>query len=160
MKKLIALLLALMMVFSLVACGGEDVADDVDTGDDAAVSDDVDTGDTDAEGTGITDNNGNEVTADTIAALTEAYNNIAVTYNDLATAANENGWMGDEQTAAEFDALANTLGFVGAGLTEDLALLDGTDFVKLIDMLENELPAALVEMERVYQPYEGDAPEK
>ncbi len=159
MKKLIALLLALMMVFSLVACG-EDAADDADVGDDAAVSDDVGTDDTDAEGTGITDNNGEEVTADTIAALTEAYNNIAVTYNDLATAANDNGWMADEQTAAEFEALSNTLGFVGAGLTEDLTMLDGTDFVALIDMLENELPAALVELERVYQPFEGDAPEK
>lgn len=152
MKKLIALLLALVMVFSLVACG-EDVADDADTGDDAAMTD---TDDTYAEGTGITDNNGEEVTADTIAALTEAYNSIAVTYNDLATAANENGWMADAQTAAEFEALSTTLGFVGTGLTEDLTMLDGTDFVTLIDMLENELPTALVELERVYQPYEGD----
>lgn len=134
MKKVLALLLAVMMVVCFAACGGE--------GDTTSV--------------GIVDSNGNDVTTETIDALTEAYNAIAVPYNDIATMANENGWAADEQTLAELDAMSTTLGFVGAGLTEDITMLDGTDFDALIDMLENEVPEALdILSERVSVPYEG-----
>ena len=88
--------------------------------------------------------------------LTAAYNNVAVPYNEIATAVNENGWMNDEQTAAEMKALSDTLGFIGKGLTEDISLLDGSDFDALIDYLENEFPPALEELsERVSVPYEA-----
>lgn len=148
MKKLLALLLAMMMVACLAACGDtEEPAED--TGSDAQLTEP-------AESVTITDNNGVEVTEDTIAALTEAYNAVAVPYNEIATAANENGWMADEQTAAEIEALNETLGFVGAALTEDLTMLEGTDFEALISILTDELAPALTELtERVSVPYEG-----
>ena len=91
-----------------------------------------------------------------LADLTAAYNNVAVPYNEIATAVNENGWMNDEQTATEMKALSDTLGFIGKGLTEDISLLDGSDFDALIDYLENEFPPALEELsERVSVPYEA-----
>ena len=47
-------------------------------------------------------------------------------------------------------------GFIGKGLTEDISLLDGSDFDALIDYLENEFPPALEELsERVSVPYEA-----
>lgn len=47
-------------------------------------------------------------------------------------------------------------GFLGKGLTEDISLLDGSDFDALIDYLENEFPPALEELsERVSVPYEA-----
>ena len=81
---------------------------------------------------------------------------MAVPYNEIATAVNENGWMKDEQTAAEMKALSDTLGFIGKGLTEDISLLDGSDFDALIDYLKNEFPPAMEELrERVSVPYEA-----
>lgn len=151
MKKLFALLLALVMVLSLAACGDEEVVDDV-TGGDSEVSDTVDPEGGDA--VVVTDNNGEEVSQETIDALTTAYNAIAVPFNEIATAANENGWTADAQTAAELEALSQTLGFVGAALTEDITMLDGTDFTALITKLEEEVPTALeILSERVSVPY-------
>lgn len=158
MKKLLALLLAMMMVMSLAACGGSDDTVDSDPVDDEEISEPVDETGEDAEdaATGLTDNNGNEVTQETIAALTEAYNAIAIPYNEIIMAVNENGWMADEQTAAEVDAVSNTLGFIGTALTEDLSMLDGTDFEALINSLETEFPEVLdILSERVTVPYEG-----
>lgn len=161
MKKLLALLLAMMMVMSLAACGGSDDTVDSDPVDDEEISEPVDENGEDAEdaedaATGLTDNNGNEVTQETIAALTEAYNAIAIPYNEIIMAVNENGWMADEQTAAEVDAVSNTLGFIGTALTEDLSMLDGTDFEALINSLETEFPEVLdILSERVTVPYEG-----
>lgn len=148
MKKLFALLLAMMMVACLAACGDtEEPADD--TGSDSQLTEP-------AESVTILDSNGNEVSEETIQELTEAYNAVAVPYNEIATAANENGWMADEQTAAEIEALNETLGFIGAGLTEDLTMLEGTDFEELISLLTNDLAPALDELtERVSVPYEG-----
>lgn len=158
MKKLLALLLAMMMVMSLAACGGSDDTVDSDPVDDEEISEPVDETGEDAEdaATGLTDNNGNEVTQETINALTEAYNAIAIPYNEIIMAVNENGWMADEQTAAEVDAVSNTLGFIGTALTEDLSMLDGTDFEALINSLETEFPEVLdILSERVTVPYEG-----
>lgn len=152
MKKLLALLLALMMALSLAACGDTDDVDGADLPDDE-LSDTLDDSGDDAA-TGLTDNNGNEVTQATIDELTEAYNAIAVQFNEIAMTINENGWMEDEQTAAEANAISTTMGFVGAALTEDLTMLDGTDFEQLIATLRDELPPALEEMaERVSEPY-------
>lgn len=154
MKKLFALLMALVMSLSLAACGGTDeTVESTPAGADTAESV---VSNNEESAVALTDNNGNEVTEDTIAALTEAYNAVAVPYNEIATAANENGWMADDQTAAEINAMGQTLGFVGAALTEDLSMLDGTDFAALIQSLESEVPGALdILAERVAVPYEG-----
>lgn len=150
MKKILALLLSLMLALSLAACGGDDTTDTPEDEDPAPVTDEAENPDEDEkvpEG---------RITDEQLAALTAAYNNVAVPYNEIATAVNENGWMNDEQTAAEMKALSDTLGFIGKGLTEDISLLDGTDFEALIDKLENELLPAMDEMsERVSVPYEA-----
>ena len=91
-----------------------------------------------------------------LAELTEAYNNVAVPYNEIANLVNENGWMADEQTNAEMNALNSTLGTVGTALTEDISMLDGVDVDALIASLSDELPGALAELkDRVSVPYEG-----
>ena len=150
MKKILALLLSLMLALSLAACGGDDTTDTPEDEDPAPVTDEAETPDEDEE---VPEG---RITDEQLAALTAAYNNVAVPYNEIATAVNENGWMNDEQTAAEMKALSDTLGFIGKGLTEDISLLDGSDFDALIDYLENEFPPALEELsERVSVPYEA-----
>jgi len=150
MKKILALLLSLMLALSLAACGGDDTTDTPEDEDPAPVTDEAETPDEDEE---VPEG---RITDEQLAALTAAYNNVAVPYNEIATAVNENGWMNDEQTAAEMKALSDTLGFIGKGLTEDISLLDGTDFEALIDKLENELLPAMDELsERVSVPYEA-----
>ena len=150
MKKILALLLSLMLVLSLAACGGDDTSDTPVDEDPAPVTDEAKTPDEDEE---VPEG---RITDEQLADLTAAYNNVAVPYNEIATAVNENGWMNDEQTAAEMKALSDTLGFIGKGLTEDISLLDGSDFDALIDYLENEFPPALEELsERVSVPYEA-----
>ena len=150
MKKILALLLSLMLALSLAACGGDDTTDTPEDEDPAPVTDEAETPDEDEE---VPEG---RITDEQLAALTAAYNNVAVPYNEIATAVNENGWMNDEQTVAEMKALSDTLGFIGKGLTEDISLLDGSDFDALIDYLENEFPPALEELsERVSVPYEA-----
>lgn len=150
MKKILALLLSLMLALSLAACGGDDTTDTPEDEDPAPVTDEAGTP---AEDEKVPEG---RITDEQLAALTAAYNNVAVPYNEIATAVNENGWMNDEQTAAEMKALSDTLGFIGKGLTEDISLLDGTDFEALIDKLENELLPAMDELsERVSVPYEA-----
>ena len=149
MKKILALLLSLMLVLSLAACGGDDTTDTT-VDEEPAVTDETETPAEDEE---VPEG---RITDEQLADLTAAYNNVAVPYNEIATAVNENGWMNDEQTAAEMKALSDTLGFIGKGLTEDISLLDGNDFDALIDYLENEFPPALEELsERVSVPYEA-----
>lgn len=150
MKKILALLMSLMLVLSLAACGGDDTSDTPVDEDSVSVTDESKTPDEDEE---VPEG---RITDEQLADLTAAYNNVAVPYNEIATAVNENGWMKDEQTAAEMKALSDTLGFIGKGLTEDISLLDGSDFDALIDYLENEFPPALEELsERVSVPYEA-----
>ena len=150
MKKILALLLSLMLVLSLAACGGDDTTDTPVDEEPAPVTDEAETPAEDEE---VPEG---RITDEQLADLTAAYNNVAVPYNEIATAVNENGWMNDEQTAAEMKALSDTLGFIGKGLTEDISLLDGTDFEALIDKLENELLPAMDELsERVSVPYEA-----
>lgn len=138
MKKLFSLVLALAMCVSLAACGGGE-------GDVSSTSDGSDVssaagGPTDAQ----------------IKTLTEAYNEVAVLYNDVATKAQENGWTADEETNTTLQTISATLDPVGTALTGDMSMLDGADF--------DELPKALLEWKpqleelaaKVAEPYDGD----
>lgn len=127
MKKLFALLLALVMSLSLVACGGED----------ADVSAD---GPTDAQ----------------LEELTEAYNEVATLYNDVATAINENGWMADEIVSETIKTIGAVMEPVGTALTGDMSMLDGADFDALPDALRGFIPQLEELAEVVYEPYDGD----
>lgn len=131
MKKWIALLLAVMMCLSMAACSStEDVAQ-------------------------VADNSNAEISDEQLEALMEAYNVVAPLYNEAYEAAESNGWLADELTAAEIEAVNATLGVISQALTEDLTMLDGSDF--------EALPGALLEMEeplnemieRVSEPYAG-----
>ena len=135
MKKFLALLLAMMMVLSLAACGGDSSADSA--ADDAAVSEDG-------------------PTSEQIQAVTEAYNQVATLYNDVATAANENGWMADEQTAADIQTIGATLEPVGTALAGDMSALDGADFDALPDALLEYVPDLEALAEKVAEPYGGE----
>lgn len=152
MKRLLAMAMALVMSLALVACGSDDTGSadvsDVSTSTSQSAEDGSTSSDTSVPEGRISD--------EQLAELTTAYNNVAVPYNEIANLVNENGWMADEQTKAEMEALSNTLGFIGSGLTEDISLLDGSDFDALISYLENEFPPALEELQaRVSVPYEG-----
>ena len=149
MKRLLTLTLALVMSLSLTACGGSD--DDASSSDvndvSTSVSEPAEDGSGDAS---VPEGRISE------AELTEAYNNVAVPYNEIANLVNENGWMADEQTNAEMNAMNSTLGTVGTALTEDISMLDGVDVDALIAALSDELPGALAELkDRVSVPYEG-----
>ena len=153
MKRQFTLLLAsVLVVFALTACGGSD--------DDASSSDvnDVSTSVSEPaeDGSGDASVPEGRISEEKLAELTEAYNNVAVPYNEIANLVNENGWMADEQTNAEMNAMNSTLGTVGTALTEDISMLDGVDVDALIAALSDELPGALAELkDRVSVPYEG-----
>ena len=150
MKRLLTLTLALVMSLSLTACGGSDDAgssDEIDVSVSASQSTEDGSGDASVPEGRISD--------EKLAELTEAYNNVAVPYNEIANLVNENGWMADEQTKAEMNALNSTLETVAAALT-DTSKLDGADVDALIASLSDELPGALAELkDRVSVPYEG-----
>ena len=134
MKRLLTLTLALVMSLSLTACGGSD--------DDASSSDvnDVSTSVSEPaeDGSGDASVPEGRISDEKLAELTEAYNNVAVPYNEIANLVN------------------STLGTVGTALTEDISMLDGADVDALIASLSDELPGALVELkDRVSVPYEG-----
>ena len=123
MKKLLALLLAMLMVLGLAACGGE----------------------TSTEGTD-----------DELAPVVDAVNELAPLYNEVYETAEANGWLEDEQTAAELQAIMGTLTFTQSGLTDDPSKLENVeDFGALADSLL-QLTSALEDLaERVSAPYEG-----
>lgn len=126
MKKFFALLLAMMMALSLAACGGSDDSVDADPADEQ------------------------------LQALTEAYNEAATLYNDVAIAASDNGWMADEQTAADINAFGDTLEPIGEALTEDISLLEGADYDELTAALKEFVPELEALAEKVSEPY-GEA---
>ena len=136
MKRLLTLTLALVMSLSLTACGGSD---------DDASSSDVNDASTSAsepaeDGSGDASVPEGRSSDEPLAPLL----------------VNENGWMADEQTNAEMNAMNSTLGTVGTALTEDISMLDGADVDALIAALSDELPGALAELkDRVSVPYEG-----
>ena len=128
MKRLLTLTLALVMSLSLTACGGSDDASSSDVNDvSTSVSEPA------ADGSGDASVPEGRISDEKLAELTEAYNNVAVPYNEIANLVNENGWMADEQTNAEMNALNSTLGTVGTALTEDISMLDGADVDALIE---------------------------
>lgn len=139
MKKLFALLLALAMCVSLAACGDEPA----ESG--AAASAPVSAP---AEDGAPTD--------EQLQTLTEAYNEVAVLYNDVATAASENGWMADEQTASDINGFGDTLEPIGEALTGDISLLYGADFDELAAALQEFVPELETLAEKVAEPYGGD----
>lgn len=131
MKKLVSLLLALMMCASLAACGGGDEPTP-----------------TDNAGTGV-------VTDEALKPLAEAYNKLAPIYNEAYENAEANGWMEDEQTAAELQALGGTLSGIGAGLSGESDMLEGADIDGLVKTLEGLVPSVEELAQRVSVPYEG-----
>ena len=70
--------------------------------------------------------------------------------------AEENGWLADEQTAAELQAVMGTLTFAQSGLTDDPSKLENVqDFDELANQILS-LEGALNEVaERVSVPYEN-----
>lgn len=144
MKKLVSLLLALVMCALLVACGGNDSGSDATNDDAGNVADNAD----DAGSTaGPTD--------EQLQALTEAYNQVAVLYNDVVTTAQGNGWTADEQTSNTIQTMGIILDPVGQALSGDMSLLEGADFDTLPDTVLEILPDLETLSEKVAVPYEG-----
>lgn len=143
MKKLLSLLLALAVCVSLAACGGGSSGSGgtpTDGGDTGVAADDG--------GTGV-------VTDDALKPLAEVYNKIAPLYNEAYDNAEANGWMEDEQTAAEIQALGATLGPIGAGLAGESDALESADVEGMAAQLEELIPSVEELVERVSVPYEG-----
>lgn len=144
MKKLLSLALALAMCASLAACGGD--SDPAASGAGGA------SGSPAASSAG---NTGDGPTDAQLQTLTDAYNEVATLYNDVATKAQENGWTADEETNTTLQTISATLDPVGTALTEDMSMLEGADF--------DELPKALLEWKpqleelaaKVAEPYAG-----
>lgn len=129
MKKVSAVLLALLLCLALAACGTE-------SGVSAASIPE-----------------GADITKDQLKKLAEAYNALAPNYNKALEDAEANGWMDDEKTAAELQALGATMTMVSQALTEDLTILNGADIDGIIATLES-LPDAVQELaDRVSEPY-------
>ena len=144
MKKIGSFVLALAMCVSLAACSGDDLESDAGTGT--------------AEPVNASSTEGNEdvVTDEALIPLAEVYNEIAPVFNDAYTTAEANGWLNDEQTAAELDALTGTLSYIASGLTDDPSKLEDADIDALIEQLQ-VISSAMEELtERVSVPY-GDA---
>lgn len=148
MRKLLSLALALAMCACLAACGGGD-NDTTPAGSDPSANSAASAEPSDNDTAG-------GPTEAQLEALTEAYNEVAVLYNDVATTAQENGWTADEETNAKIQAISAMLDPVGAGLSGDMSYLEGADF--------DELPKALLELKpdleelaaKVAEPYSGD----
>lgn len=137
MKKIIALLIALMLAFTLVACG--------DGGQD---SEDPGKG----EGTPI---EGAEITKEQLAEVAAAYNEVAPSFNEMYDAAEQNGWLNDEKTAAEIQVLSATLSTMAKAIADQPSLLDGSNFEEIPGAIRG-LQAGIDELAaRVSVPYEG-----
>ena len=134
MKKFLALIIAMLMVASLAACGG-------DASVEASASQS-------AEAT---------YTEEQKASLTEVYNTAAILYNKIAAAAEKNGWMADEQTATEVGTVEDTLKTIGTALIGDMNLLDGMgDFDSLVENIDSLIPELEGVLERVSKPYAAE----
>ena len=140
MKKLFALLLAMMLVMNLTACGGDSSSEQT-------------AAETEAAEEAVSEG---EPTEEQLKAVTEAYNQVAILYNDVAVAANENGWMSDEQTAADIKDIGSVLEPVGTALTGDLSALEGADFDSLPDVLIEFAPVLEELAAKVAEPYAAE----
>lgn len=142
MKKLLALLLALVLCASLIACGGEN-----NDGDDSYAP-----GDSNADAAG-------GPTDEQLSALTEAYQQMSPIYNDAATKAQENGWTADEQVMTDLNTVAAMMEPIGLALTGDLSALEGADYDALAASVLELQPAVEAILEKVFQPFDaGGAP--
>ena len=101
------------------------------------------------------DNEGTSITDEQMNTLTTLYNQLAPVYNQAYTDAEANGWLNDELTATELNAVAGTLGTIGTALTEDLSMLEGVDIDALVTSMQEMVPALNELAERVSVAYEG-----
>lgn len=93
------------------------------------------------------------ITDEALKPLANAYNEVANLYNEVYTAAEANGWLADEQTAAELDAVYAMVTYTGSGLSDDPSKLEDVDLDALAEQLQ-QLSPALEEMgQRVSVPY-------
>lgn len=160
MKKLVYLLLALAMCASLAACGSESGGSDVSTAAATSGSSESSVPDTADEPDVSTEDSASDTadgpTDEQLNTLTEAYNQVAILYNDVTVTAQENGWEDDQETCDAIQFIGSMLEPVGVALTGDLSALDGADFDTLPDALLELLPDLEALSERVSVPYEGD----
>ena len=141
-KKVVILLLALVMCAFLTACGGE--SSDSDSGRSGG-STETDSG----TASGPTD--------DQISKLKDAYNQVAPLYNEVVTAAQENGWDADEAVNTELQIVNASMEAISPAVENgDYSNLEGVDFDALPDSLLELVPGLQALNEKVATPYEGN----
>lgn len=102
MKKLVLLVLAMVMLFTLVACGANNDKNDAAT----PAKEEQSASSTPADaGAGLTD-------------LKTKYNTLATLVNDATVAAIENGWDKDEAFSTELSAAKEYLRIAGTDLSD------------------------------------------
>lgn len=141
MKKLVSILMVLVMCASLAACGdsGSTVSNTPSSAPSSAPSNTG--GPTDAQEGGEV-----AVSNEELEALAAAYNEVAVVFNEIYTTAESNGWLEDEETVIELQALTDMLTSINTGLTEDPSVFEGVDINSMIEELQNLGP----ELESLY----------
>lgn len=92
MKKILVLMMALIMILSLAACGGDDTPEPEVAN--PAVSDG-----------NVEDWNYKDVTPEQIQALADIVKQMEPLYNEAVSAAKENGWEADELTVQELNTV-------------------------------------------------------
>lgn len=117
------------------------------------VSGPYDGGDSASDDTGEGAGDEAVVTDEALKPLANAYNEVANIYNEVYTAAEANGWLEDEQTAAELDAVYGMVTFVGSGLSDDPSKLEDVDLDGLTEQLTQIGPELEKIGERVSVPY-------
>lgn len=140
MKKLVSIfLMVLVMCASLAACGdsGSTVSNTPSSAPSSAPSNTG--GPTDAQ----------------LSTLTDAFNQVAILYNDVATTAQANGWTADQETNAAIQTIGDILDPVGQALSGDMSALNGANFDALPGSLLELLPDLEALSEKVAAPYEG-----
>lgn len=97
------------------------------------------------------------VTDEALIPVANALNEVIPVFNDVYATAEANGWLEDEQTAAELQTVMGTLTYTQSGLTDDPSKLENVeDFDVLADSIL-QLGEALSEIaDRVSVPYGGE----
>ena len=150
MKKFFAVLLVLVLALAMAACGGDAVEEA-----DVVVEEEVAEESEPADSAVTASTEGTDITDEQVAAIAGAYNEVAPVYNEVYTLAETNGWLADELTATELNAVGGTLGVIGQALTEDISMLEGADVDALPGAMLEFLPGLETVYERVSVPYEG-----
>lgn len=152
MKKLFYLLMVSAMCASLSACGGDE-GSSLNVSSESSAPDTVKSSDVSSEDTDSGTADG--PTEAQLNTLTDAYNQVAILYNDVAATAQDNGWMADQETNDAIQTIGAVLEPVGLALTGDMSALDGADFDALPDALLEFLPDLEALSEKVSTPYEN-----